>query len=184
MAALVCALPSCGHAQSGAPVTGTVTEPDGRPLSGVVVAVQGLGLSVATDATGRYVLSRVPAGQQLLQFRRIGFAAREVTVIVTAGTPATADAVLDPQPIDLGTVVVEGVSRAPERMIDAPAAVDAVRPATAEPLSITGQVPLALARVPGLDVTQSGMNDFNVNARGFVAYRAVRSIAQTKSPLR
>ena len=167
MAALVCALPSCGHAQSGAPVTGTVTEPDGRPLSGVVVAVQGLGLSVATDATGRYVLSRVPAGQQLLQFRRIGFAAREVTVIVTAGTPATADAVLDPQPIDLGTVVVEGVSRAPERMIDAPAAVDVVRPATAEPLSITGQVPLALARVPGLDVTQSGMNDFNVNARGF-----------------
>ena len=167
MAALVCALPSCGHAQSGAPVTGTVTEPDGRPLSGVVVAVQGLGLSVATDATGRYVLSRVPAGQQLLQFRRIGFAAREVTVIVTAGTPATADAVLDPQPIDLGTVVVEGVSRAPDRMIDAPAAVDAVRPATAEPLSITGQVPLALARVPGLDVTQSGMNDFNVNARGF-----------------
>jgi len=144
-----------------------VTEPDGRPLSGVVVAVQGLGLSVATDATGRYVLSRVPAGQQLLQFRRIGFAAREVTVIVTAGTPATADAVLDPQPIDLGTVVVEGVSRAPERMIDAPAAVDVVRPATAEPLSITGQVPLALARVPGLDVTQSGMNDFNVNARGF-----------------
>jgi len=144
-----------------------VTEPDGRPLSGVVVAVQGLGLSVATDATGRYVLSRVPAGQQLLQFRRIGFAAREVTVIVTAGTPATADAVLDPQPIDLGTVVVEGVSRAPERMIDAPAAVDVVRPATAEPLSITGQVALALARVPGLDVTQSGMNDFNVNARGF-----------------
>ncbi len=144
-----------------------MTEPDGRPLSGVVVAVQGLGLSVATDATGRYVLSRVPAGQQLLQFRRIGFAAREVTVIVTAGTPATADAVLDPHPIDLGTVVVEGVSRAPERMIDAPAAVDVVRPATAEPLSITGQVPLALARVAGLDVTQSGMNDFNVNARGF-----------------
>jgi len=144
-----------------------VTEPDGRPLSGVVVAVQDLGLSVATDATGRYVLSRVPAGQQLLQFRRIGFAARDVTVIVTAGRPATADAVLGPQPIDLGTVVVEGVSRAPERMIDAPAAVDVVRPATAEPLSITGQVPLALARVPGLDVTQSGMNDFNVNARGF-----------------
>src|SRR2546430_4157003 len=155
IAALVCALPSCGHAQSGAPVTGTVTEPDGRPLSGVVVAVQGLGLSVATNATGRYVLSRVPAGQQLLQFRRVGYAAREVTVTVTAGTPATADAVLDPQPIELGTVLVEGVSRAPDRMIDAPAAVDVVRPATAEPVSITGQVPLALARVPGLDVTRS-----------------------------
>jgi len=167
MAVLACALPSRAHAQSGGAVSGTVTEPNGQPLSGVVVAVQALGLSVATNATGRYVLSRVPAGQQLLQFRRIGYGPRALTVTVTAGTPATADAVLDPQPIELGGVVVEGVSRAPDRMIDAPAAVDVVQPATAEPLSITGQVPLALARVPGLDVTQSGVNDFNVNARGF-----------------
>jgi len=144
-----------------------VTEPAGQPLSGVVVAVQGLGLSVATTATGRYVLPRVPAGRQRLQFRRIGYAARELTVTVPEGTPTTVDAVLDPQPIELGSVLVEGVSRAPDRMVDAPAAVDVVRPATAEPLTITGQVPLVLARVPGLDVTQSGVTDFNVNARGF-----------------
>src|SRR5881409_709485 len=167
IAALACALPSRGHAQSGGAVSGTVTEPDGQPLSGVVVALQGIGLSVATNATGRYVLPRVPAGPQRPEFRRIGYAVGQVTVTVTAGTSATADAVLDPQPIELGTVLVEGVSRAPDRMIDAPAAVDVVRPATAEPVSITGQVPLALARVPGLDVTQSGMSDFNVNARGF-----------------
>src|SRR5881397_805310 len=167
IAALACAIPSRGHAQSGAAVSGTVTEPDGQPLSGVVVALQGIGLSVATNATGRYVLPRVPAGRQLLQFRRIGYAVGQVTVTVTAGTSATADAVLDPQPIELGSVLVEGVSRAPDRMIDAPAAVDVVQPVTAEPLSITGQVPLALARVPGLDVPQSGVNDFNVNARGF-----------------
>ena len=90
-----------------------------------------------------------------------------MTVTVTVGAPATADAVLDPQPIELGAVVVEGVSRAPDRMIDAPAAVDVVRPAPGEPVSITGQVPLALARVPGLDVAQSSATDFNVNARGF-----------------
>src|SRR5882762_3357674 len=85
VAALACVLPSRGHAQSGGAVSGTVTEPDGQPLSGVVVAVQGLGLAVATNTTGRYVLSRVPAGQRLLQFRRIGYAARDVTVTVTAG---------------------------------------------------------------------------------------------------
>ena len=60
IAALTCALPSLGHAQSRGAVSGTVTELDGRPLSGVVVSVQGLGLSVATTATGRYVLTRVP----------------------------------------------------------------------------------------------------------------------------
>ena len=161
------ALPSLGHAQTTGAVTGRVREPDGQPLSGVVVTIRGLGLSVATSANGQYVLSRVPAGQRLLQFRRIGYNTLELTITVSADTAATADAILDPQPIDLGAVVVEGVSRAPDRMTDAPAAVEVVRLTTAEPMSLTGQLPLTLARVPGLDVAQSGVNDFNVNARGF-----------------
>ena len=33
--------------------------------------------------------------------------------------------------------------------------------------SITGQAPVALQAVPGVDIVQSGVNDFNVNARGF-----------------
>ena len=97
----------------------------------------------------------------------IGYAPREVAVTVTAGTPTTVDAVLDPRPIEMSTVLVEGVSRAPDRMIDAPAAVDVVQPAAGEPVSVTGQIPIALAHVPGLDIVQSGVNDFNVNARGF-----------------
>src|SRR5260370_709706 len=44
-----------------------------------------------------------------------------------------------------------------------------VRTAATDAVSITGQIPLALARVPGLDVVQSGVTDFNVNARGFNA---------------
>ncbi len=167
MAALTCALPSCGHAQGGAAITGRVTGRDGQPLSGVLAVVRDLGLAVATSANGRYVLRSIPAGQHLLQFRMIGYATREATVTVTAGSVATVDAVLDPQPIELAAVVVAGVSLAPDRMIDAPAAVDVVRSAVGEPRSITGQLPLALARVPGLDVVQSGVNDFNVNARGF-----------------
>jgi outer membrane receptor for ferrienterochelin and colicins len=133
----------------------------------VVVAVQGLGLSVATSATGSYVLARVPAGRQVLQFHVIGYAPHQLSIDVTADTPFTVDVVLDAQPIELGSVLVEGVSRAPDRMIDAAAAVEVVRPTTAEHVSITGQAPLALARVPGLDVTQEDVTDFDVNARGF-----------------
>jgi len=154
--------------QSVATVAGKVTDPDGRPLRDVVVSVQDLGISTATSAAGRYILHGVPIGQRVLQLRRLGFATRELTVEVTAGTPTTANAVLDPQPVELGAILVEGASRAPDRMLDAPAAVDVVQPATVAHLSITGQLPLALARVPGLDVVQSGVNDFNVNARGFM----------------
>lgn len=161
-------MPAWVHAQRGGTVSGTVTEPEGQPLGGVVVAVPGLGLSVATRATGRYVLPDVPAGPQVLQFRRIGYAVGQVTVTVTAGTATTADVVLEPRPIELGTVLVEGVSRAPDRIMDASAAVEVVRPARVEAVSITGQAPLAMTRVPGLDVTQGGVTDFNVNARGFI----------------
>ena len=163
---LVGALPSPGHAQATGAVTGRVTGPDGQPLSEVIVAVQGTGLAVATGAGGRYRLARVPSGPHEVEFRRIGFKPHQVAVDVTSGA-LTLDAVLESQPIELATVLVEGVSRAPDRTIDAPAAVDVVRPTTAEPVSLTGQTPLALARVPGLDLLQSGVNDFNVNARGF-----------------
>ena len=167
IAALAGALPAPSYAQSGGPVSGTVTALDHQPLAGVVVALPDLGLSVATNATGRYVLLRVPAGHHVLRFHRVGYAPLQLTVDVTADTPLAANAVLDPQPIELGTVLVEGVSRAPDRLVSAPAAVEVVRPATAEAVWITGQVPLALARVPGLDVAQGGVTDFNVNARGF-----------------
>ena len=116
----------CSPAQSGGAVSGTVTGPDGQPLSGVVVAVPDLVLAVATNAAGHYVLDRVPAGYQVLRFHRVGYAPHEVPVDVIGDTSLTANAVLDPQPIELGTVLVEGVSRAPDRIIDAPAAVEVV----------------------------------------------------------
>ena len=144
-----------------------MTRTDGQPLAEVIVAVQGTGRSVATRANGRYSLAHIPSGEQVLQFHLIGFAPQTMTVNLAAGSPITVDVVLEALPITLADVVVEGVSRMPDRMIDAPAAVDVVRTATGEPVSITGQVPLALARVPGLDVMQSAVTDFNVTARGF-----------------
>ena len=116
-ARVVCA--STASAQSNATVTGRVTDPKGQPLRGVLVSVPGLGTSVATSANGHYVLFPVPTGRQLLHFRLIAFAAREVTVEVTPGAPTTADVVLEPQPIELSAILVEGVSRAPDRMIEA-----------------------------------------------------------------
>ena len=167
--ALISALPDAGSAQgsSNAAIAGAVTDAEGRPLSGVVVAIDELGLSVTTNATGRYVLARIPLGAHTLRFHRIGYFAYQVVVTVSADTLVTADAVLEPQPVELGTVIVEGASRAPDRLVDAPMALEVVRPATAGTVSLTGQPARALARVPGLDVAQVSSSDFNINARGF-----------------
>ena len=63
--------------------------------------------------------------------------------------------------------MVEGASRAPERIVEAPAAISVVPPEVLRSTSITGQAPMALQSVPGVDIVQNGVNDFNVNARGF-----------------
>ncbi len=86
---------------------------------------------------------------------------------VEAGATVTADAGLEPVTISLSEIVVEGASRAPERIVEAPAAISVVPQEVLQSVSITGQAPVALQSVPGVDVVQSGVNDFNVNARGF-----------------
>jgi iron complex outermembrane receptor protein len=158
---LACAVPSSVVAQIDGAVSGTVSGADGQPLPAVVVRVQGLGIAAATGATGRYRLEHLPAGPQQLEFRKTGYTLHQVPITVTAESLVIADAVLDREAIQLGAVVVEGVSRAPERIIEAPAAVAIVKSAAPQ------QVPLALSRVPGLDVAQAGVTDFDVNARGF-----------------
>ncbi len=155
-------------AQSTGTVTGKVTRADdGAPLAGVVVGVRGPGTSAVTNTQGRYVLERVPAGTYTLVFRWLGYKPTEVSVTVTAGGSATADAKMEAHPIALNDLIVTTASKAPERATQAPAAVSVIDARTLQTTSITGQAPLALAAVPGVDLAQNGVNDFNVNTRGF-----------------
>ncbi len=154
-------------AQETGTVTGTVTRLEGGPLSSVSVTVAGTGQSTVTGTDGRYTLRRVPAGPQTIVFRWLGYRPSEAQVVVEAGATVTADAALEAVTISLGEIVVQGASRAPERITEAPAAISVVPQDVLQNTSATGQAPLALQAVPGVDITQSGMNDFNVNARGF-----------------
>ncbi len=155
-------------AQATGTVQGTVTEAtDGSGLRGVIVSVEGTGISTVTDRNGAYTLNRVPVGAQVILVRWLGYRPQRVPVSVTADATTTADVAMEAQPVTLAEVVVEGVTRAPERVVEAPAAVAVVSPQAQRDLSVTGQAPKAVEALPGADVVQSGVNDFNVNARGF-----------------
>ena len=160
--------PAFAVAQENGTVTGTVTRSgEGSPLPSVSVTVEASGQSTITGPDGKYTLRRVPAGPQLIVFRWLGYRPIESQVTVEPGATTTADAVLEPVAVALTEIVVEGASRAPERIVEAPAAISVVPQEVLQSTSITGQAPLALQAVPGADVVQSGVNDFNVNARGF-----------------
>jgi outer membrane receptor protein involved in Fe transport len=154
-------------AQETGTVTGTVTRAEGGELSSVQVSVAGGGLSTVTGPDGRYTLRRVPAGPQTIVFRWLGYRPAEVAVTVEADKTVTADAAMEAVTVSLGEIVVQGASRAPERIVEAPAAISVVPQEQLQSAAITAQPPLALQSTPGVDVVQSGVNDFNVNARGF-----------------
>jgi outer membrane receptor protein involved in Fe transport len=165
---LLSLIPHSAGAQETGTVTGTVTRMgEGSALASVSVTVQSTGQSTVTGTDGKYTLRRVPAGPQLIVFRWLGYRPTETQVDVETGGTTTVDAVLEPVAVALTELVVEGASRGPERIVEAPAAISVVPQEVLQNTSITGQAPLALQAVPGADVVQSGVNDFNVNARGF-----------------
>ena len=155
-------------AQGSGTLKGTVTQTEsGQALVGVVVSVNGTNIRGVTNTRGTYTIERVPTGAQTVTFRWLGYKPVEVQANVTANAVTTVDAKLEQLPIQISELTVTGASKVPERAVEAPAAVSVVEPRVLQANGITGQVPMVLREVPGVDLAQSGMNDFNVNARGF-----------------
>ena len=97
-------------------VTGRVTDGrSGLALGGTVVSVQGTRLSAATGSDGSYRIAAVPAGEQVLVARRIGYASVRRTLTVTAGQAATADFALEASAYSLDEVVVTGTAGGEQR---------------------------------------------------------------------
>lgn len=156
------------HAQAAGSVQGRVSLGDTREaIPGITVVVVGTRLHDVTDGDGRYSIAGVPVGAHTLRFEWLGFGGREVQSQVAAGAPTTIDVTLEPIPVRLGEVMVTAASRTPERLVDAPAAVSGVEAALIRDKAIVASVPSLLVGLPGVQLVQSGTNDYNLNARGF-----------------
>ncbi len=175
MAVRVCALAGCvvvaasaaAQTPQGAVLTGHVTDAArGAPLAGVQVMVAGQRVAISGD-DGRYALVDLPAGPRSVTFRWIGYAPRTLEVAIATGPARVLDVALERNPVLLGEVSVTGVSRTPERIVEAPAAVAVAEPAHIREMAATGQVPLLVGDLTGVHIAQSSLFDFSLNTRGF-----------------
>ncbi|WP_461055019.1 TonB-dependent receptor [Spirosoma arcticum] len=99
-------------AQSVGIVRGVITDADnGEPVPGVTVMVKGTLLGVATNPDGTYLLTRVPAGSQVLAISSLGYTSTETPVTVTGGREVRVNSSLRSQSTELGEVVVTGLRR-------------------------------------------------------------------------
>ncbi|HEX7254833.1 MAG TPA: carboxypeptidase regulatory-like domain-containing protein [Gaiellaceae bacterium] len=77
-------------------VAGTVTDPDGAPVTGASLALADTPLAAESDASGAYRIERVPVGEHMLVVRKSGFGIQRIPVTVTSGATTRADVRLAP----------------------------------------------------------------------------------------
>jgi len=155
-------------AQSGS-ITGRVIASDSRPIAGARVEARQAGGALAgnatTDDTGQFRIVNLAEGSYSVTVTRIGYQLQRIDGVQVGTGIATTDVTMAPIASQLEQVVTTA-SRAPEKILDAPASVSVVNEKEInERPSIT--VTDHIATLPGIDVARGGLMQANVVARGF-----------------
>jgi outer membrane receptor protein involved in Fe transport len=139
-----------------------------EPIEDANIVLKGTALGAASDSEGRFTIANVPPSTYTITAFAIGYATEEVSgVTVHSNETATRTIEMKEASVQVGEVVVYGASFRGERITDAPAAVSTIEAGDIQLNSGQGQVPKLLERLPGVDIAQNGLFDFNINTRGF-----------------
>jgi len=165
------AIGSAGVARAQGPDTGALSGRlagrDGAAAVGATVEVPALGLATETGPDGSWRLAGLPAGEVTVRFTVAG-RSEEARATIVAGRESTLDHTLQAPTVPFSeTITVVSASRQAERIVDAPAAINVIPTLEIERRAATGQIPKLLEFETGVEVTQSGLYDYNFNTRGF-----------------
>ena len=157
------------NAQSSGIIRGKVTdEKTGNLLPLANIIVEGTSWGAASDEQGEFEIKNLPPGTYSIVVTLVGYERQLYTnLAIGAGEVFTHDVSLVEKSVQLGGVTIFGASLRNERIADAPASVSVLTAKDIRLNSISGQVPKLLEMEPGVDIVQSGINDYNVNIRGF-----------------
>jgi outer membrane receptor protein involved in Fe transport len=131
-----------------------------------------------TQGDGNFQINGVPAGNQVVRVRMIGFGPAEKSVTVTAGQVASVDVVLTPSAVSLDEVVVTGTAGT-ARKREVGNSMGQIR--LSEVPEVSNNISNMLAgRVAGVNVTQSAGNS---GAGSSIRLRGSTSVALSNQPL-
>ena len=171
--------PAVATAQGSGTIQGTVIDSVARrPIPGVQVVIAGTSRGALTDDAGRYAIRGVAPGQVTLRAQRLGFAANEQRVAVTAGATATVDFVMHAVATVLSEVVVTGYGTASRAEVTG-----AVAQVSAEAIANTPVAGIDAAlqgKAPGVQVVQNAGNPGNGIT---VRIRGAASLSASNQPL-
>ncbi|MFL2989114.1 MAG: TonB-dependent receptor domain-containing protein [Candidatus Neomarinimicrobiota bacterium] len=136
------------------------------PLAFANIILEGTSLGAASDNEGRFIIERIKAGTYTVIASYMGYSVYKKKIII----PYTLDSgklliLLEPETIQLDEYVVTA-SRRRERIEDAPAAISVISKTEIRRESNTNLGDY-LKGTKGIDFTQSGIDSYNMTARGF-----------------
>jgi outer membrane receptor for ferrienterochelin and colicins len=148
-------------------LAGRITRADGSGIGGVIVQVVELSRVELTDPDGNFRFDNLAPGTYTVSLVASDQAATENNVVVTDGQTTRLDKQVDWNLSIAETITVYSASRRTERVVEAPASVTVATEEQIQAAAPSGQAPRIIESAPGVDFTQSGLYDFNFNARGF-----------------
>lgn len=153
---------------SAGTVTGSVKSSDeNQPLVAASVAVMGTPRGAITDKNGSFRIANVKPGNYTMRVTAVGYMTEERLVEVSDSDTTKLVFALGLSTWNSNEVIVYAASRQPEKLTHAPAAISIIGPAQLERNEAHGSIGMSMQPLVGVDVAQSGANDFNINARGF-----------------
>lgn len=176
------------HAQDGGNATlkGVITDGvTGEPLIGTNVAILGTSLGASTNLEGEYTIANIPAGNQTVVFRYIGYKTIEQQVRLNAGETVTLDLALSPEAIMGEEVVVTIQARGQMAAINQQRASNAITNIVAS--DRIREVPdvnaaESIGRLPGVSLLRSGGEGEKVVIRGLSPKYSVIEVDGVRMP--
>ena len=138
---------------------------NGSPLIGANVIIEGTSLGAATSTDGRYTITQISPGNYTITVSYMGYKSYKKNLILEGKDPKKLNILMSPEAIQMETYVVTA-SRRRERVEDAPAAISVISKKEIRRESNTNLGDY-LKGTKGIDFTQSGIDSYNMTARGF-----------------
>ncbi len=121
---------------------------------------------IQSNQQGLFQFSGLSAGSYILQYSGIDIQRIEKTIVIDRQDITLRDTLVA-STVNFNEVTVFGASRRQQKITEAPASVSVVTAEDIKRGAAHGQTAKLFEGIVGVDVAQSGMNDFNVNMRGF-----------------
>ncbi len=149
-----------------ADIKGKVTNSNnGEPISNAKVAIGNF--STHTDKSGQFSFTNVVTGKREIKVSNSGHKNLVYDLEVGNSNIDNLELKLEEITFESQTIEVFSSSRRMEKITEAPSSISLVDTKQIEQATAHGQLTKTLEHLQGIDVVQSGMNDFNVNTRGF-----------------